>query len=165
MRGVLAAFLLLIPGGLFAQGHSQPCSYDACALRLTGGGWFSQPKVVRGTSGVPVAAADRSDDLRELLASSDSAATFYARFETSDRHADRFGLLGGALLVAGAVAYLVDGSRDSTWPVVFYAGGLTIAIAASGPRRRAVSELSTAMWWYNRDLELRSGERGKPTPP
>ena len=150
--------VLLLPAVAVAQTPTTGCSYQECALRTTGGGWFSGPAIVRGRTGERVSKFDRSKDLEGLMSQNDSSAAYYELFARSDRHADRFGLLGGLLMLGGVVVQVAEGSNDfSAWGVGLYFGGIVIGIGSSAPRRRSISELQTAIWWYNSTLELNGG--------
>jgi len=155
-RVLLAGFLITATVALPAPARSQaseaPCTYEACALRLRPGGWFSGPKVVRGPAGVEVAGYGRRSTFEEMFASSDSAASHYAAFETHDRRADVLGAVAAALGLAATIVELRNDAHPSGWSVGLYAGGITTGLLARLPRRRAHAEFSDAMWWYNREL-------------
>lgn len=152
---VLCLLLACTPAS--AQVPQGPCSYDECALRIIdGGGYFGSQYVVRGSAGYSVAIARRSDTLEELFAVSDSSATYYANFETHERYADWFGWIGTGLMLSGFVADLVGEGGVFSRSFLLYGGGLTVTYGLAVPQqRKAATDLSNAIWWYNQSL-LRS---------
>jgi hypothetical protein len=139
---------------LSAQEPLVACPYDACALRVVdGGGYFGTQVVVRGREGYSVAMARRSATLEDLFAVNDSAAAYYARFETRERYSDWFGWTGTGLMVAGFIADLIDEGGLFSRSFLFYGGGLAVTYGIALPlQRRAQTDLSNAVWWYNRSL-------------
>lgn len=130
------------------------CSYHACALRVVdGGGYFASQVVVRGREGFSVAPARRSDALESLFAVNDSAAVYYARFETNERYADVSGWVGAGLMLSGFVADLLGEGGFFSKSFLLYGGGLAITYGISVPLQgRASTNLSNAIWWYNQSL-------------
>lgn len=162
---VLLSFSSILPGSLRGQDASEPCSYDACALRVEPRGFFSETTVVRGTEGTVVATQDRNGDLERLFQASDSAAVHYASFAVSDRHADWLSGLSGGLALASLVVVASEGDWDewNGWPLGLDIGAFVVGIAAVFPRRNADRAFSRAVWWYNRDLA--TGEREEAAAP
>ena len=148
------ALLGLILWGEVASAQEPPCSYQACALRVVdGGGYFALPVVVQGSVGYAVANVRRSDTLEDLF-TSDSAAAHYESFEFQDRIADWSGWVGSGLILAGLVADYIIG-QDGVFSRSFflYGGGAAVIWGVAMPaERRAMTEMSTAIWWYNQDL-------------
>lgn len=153
---VLLALLGPIPGheAASAQERQPSCSYETCGLRVVdGGGYFASQVVVRGQAGYSVALARRSDELEELFASNDSAATYYAQFETHDRRADWFGWVGTGLMIAGFVADVFGEGGLFSRSFLLYGGGLAVTYGVALPeQRKASTDLSNAVWWYNRSF-------------
>jgi len=145
--------LLLCFTAVSAQ-EPQACSYDVCALRVVdGGGYFASQVVVRGRQGYSLALARRSATLEDLFAANDSASTYYARFETHDRQADWFGWIGSGLLLTGLVADIFGEGGLSSRSFLLYGGGIAVTYGVAIPaQRRASTDLSNAVWWYNRSL-------------
>lgn len=152
----LIALLGPIPhhAALSAQERPSSCSYDECGLRVVdGGGWFASQVVVRGQQGYSVALARRSEELEELFAANDSAATYYANFETHDRRADWFGWIGTGLMLAGFVADVFGEGGLFSRSFLLYGGGLAVTYGVALPeQRKASTDLSNAVWWYNRSF-------------
>lgn len=140
-----------------AQEPQTLCSYEACALRvIDGGGYFGSQVLVRGREGHSVGVARRSATLDDLFAVNDSAAAHYARFETHERYADWFGWLGTGLMLSGFIADLIGEGGLFSRSFLLYGGGLAVTYGAALPaQRRASTDLSNAIWWYNQSL-LRS---------
>jgi hypothetical protein len=137
-----------------AQEPRSACAYDACALRVVDGGdYFGTQFVVRGIEGYSVAVARRSATLGDLFAVDDSAASYYARFETHERYADWFGWTGTGLMIAGFIADLAGEGGLFSRSFLLYGGGLAVTYGVALPQqRRAQTDLSNAIWWYNRAL-------------
>ena len=152
-RIAILALVVCCPA-LSAQEPGAPCPYDACALRVVdGGGYFGTQVVVRGREGYSVTLARRSATLEDLFAVNDSAASYYARFETHERYADWFGWTGTGLMVAGFIADLLGEGGLFSRSFLLYGGGLAVTYGVALPQqRRAQTDLSSAIWWYNRSL-------------
>lgn len=138
-----------------APAQEPGCTYQACALRVVdGGGYFALPVVVQGSVGYAVANVRRSRTLEDLFATSDSAAAHYERFEFQDRIADWSGWFGSGLIVAGLVMdYIVGQDGVFSRSFFLYGGGAAVTWGVAMPaERRALTEMSTAIWWYNQDL-------------
>jgi hypothetical protein len=152
--------LILCVGAVSAQQGQTPCSYEACALRvIDGGGYFALPFVVRGREGYEVGRVRRSATLDSLFAVSDSAAAHYQRFETHDRYADWFGWVGTGLILSGFVVDLFGDGGLFSKSFLLYGGGLAVTWGVALPaERRASTDLSNAIWWYNQSLA------GSPRP-
>lgn len=100
-----------------------------------------------------VAPVRRSDALGSLFAASDSAAAYYTRFETHDRYADWFGWVGTALVLSGFVGDLAGGGGIFSRTYLLYGAGLAVTWGVALPaERRASTDLSNAIWWYNQSL-------------
>ena len=150
-RAVVPSLMLLCtaltPPTVRAQvAPDSACTYSRCALRVDYG-WFST-RLVRGTTGEPVARLGWfGSGVDVLLTASDSAA-YYAREYQTRRQTDALlGLLAGALLIAG----FADGEdMDEGGPLIL--AGLTLSLVSLpftvGIRR----SLDRSVWWYNRDL-------------
>jgi hypothetical protein len=130
------------------------CSYEACALRVVdGGGWFGSQVVVRGREGFSVAPARRSMTLDSLFAVNDSASSYYAKFETHERYADVAGWVGTGLMLTGFIADIIGEGGFFSKSFLFYGGGLAMTYGVAMPQQRMAStDLSNAIWWYNRSL-------------
>jgi hypothetical protein len=146
--------LAICCGTASAQEPQIPCAYEACALRVVdGGGYFGSQVVVRGRQGYSVAVARRSATLEGLFAVNDSAAAHYARFESHERQADWFGWIGTGLMVSGFIADLFGEGGLFSRSFLLYGGGLAVTYGVALPvQRRAVTDLSNAIWWYNQSL-------------
>ena len=147
-------YLVLCVEAVSAQEPRTSCSYEACALRvIDGGGYFALPLVVQGREGYAVAPVRRSATLDSLFAASDSAAAYYARFERHDRYADWFGWVGTGLLLSGFVVDLFGDGGLFSHSFLLYGGGLAVTWGIALPvERRASTDLSNAIWWYNQSL-------------
>jgi hypothetical protein len=154
LNRLLLLGLVLCCGAASAQEPQPSCSYDACALRvIDGGGYFASQVVVQGRDGTSVALARRSDTLHDLFSVSDSAVVYYARFASHERYADWFGWTGTGLMIAGFIADLVGEGGLFSRSFLLYGGGLAVTYGAALPaQRRASTDLSNAIWWYNRSL-------------
>ena len=146
--------LVLLCGTASAQEPPADCTYRACALRVVdGGGYFGIQVVVRGQEGYSVAPMRRSPTLENVFAVNDSSAAYYASFARNERNADWTGWLGVGLMVSG---FLVDIFGDEGFfssSFLLYGGGLAVTYGIALPiQRRAVTDLSNAIWWYNRSL-------------
>ena len=109
--------------------------------------------VVRGREGYSVALARRSDALEDLFAVNDSAAVYYARFESHDRTADWSGWLGTGLMIVGFIADLAGEGGLFSRSFLLYGGGLAVTYGIALPQQRMAStDLSSAIWWYNQSL-------------
>ena len=154
MNRIALLGIALLASPAFAQQPQVRCSYETCALRVVDGGdWFGSQVVVQGRQGYSVAYARRSETLAELFASSDSARSYYARFETHDRYADWSGWLGTGLMLTGFIADIFGEGGFFSRSFFLYGGGLAVTYGVALPyQRRAATDLSNAIWWYNRSL-------------
>ena len=154
MKRLALLALFLTCEAASAQRLQTPCAYEACALRIVdGGGYFGTQVVVRGREGYSVAMARRSATLDSLFAVNDSAAAYYADFETKERYADWFGWAGAGLMVSGFIADLIGEGGLFSRSFLLYGGGLVVTYGVALPfQRRAGTDLSNAIWWYNRSL-------------
>jgi hypothetical protein len=151
---LLALILVLCFDAAAAQQRQALCSYEACALRVVdGGGYFGAQVVVQGREGYALAAARRSATLEGVFAVDDSAAVYYSRFETHERYADWSGWVGTGLMLTGFVTDLVGEGGLFSKSFLFYGGGLAVTYGVALPlQRRSATDLSNAIWWYNRSL-------------
>ncbi len=150
---VMLGFLLAVQTAS-AQQPPAACTYEACALRvIDGGGYFALPFVVQGRVGYGVGPVRRSDALDDLFTVSDSAASYYAKFETQDRYADWFGWVGTGLLLSGFVVDVFGDGGLFSKSFLLYGGGLAVTWGVALPaERRASTHMSNAIWWYNQSL-------------
>lgn len=110
---------------------------------------------MRGREGYSVALARRSAALEDLFAVNDSAASYYAKFEEHDRYADWFGWVGTGLMLTGFFTDILGEGGFFSKSFLFYGGGLAVTYGVSLPeQRRAQTDLSNAIWWYNRSMGL-----------
>lgn len=132
------------------------CTYEDCALRIIdGGGYFDSPFVVRGQEGYAVSIVRRSDELESVFAVNDSASVYYARFASQERLADWSGWAGTGLMLAGFIADLVGEGGLFSKSALLYGSGLAVTYGVAIPaQRRAGTNLSGAIWWYNRSLRV-----------
>lgn len=146
--------LLLWCGAASAQQPQSSCTYETCALRVVdGGGYFAPQVVVRGSEGYSVALARRSETLENVFAVNDSAAAYYARFETRERYADWSGWIGTGLMLAGFIFDIAGEGGFFSRSFFLYGGGLAVTYGVAMPLQgRAGTDLSNAIWWYNRSL-------------
>ena len=153
-RGLLLGLLLWSTPASAQEPATRACSYEACALRVVdGGGWFGSQVVVQGREGFTVAVARRSVALDSVFAVSDSAATYYAQFEAHDRYADWAGWLGTGLMLTGFIVDIIGEGGFFSTSFLFYGGGLAMTYGVALPQQRmAATDLSNAIWWYNRSL-------------
>lgn len=154
MKRLTLVLLALWAVPVSAQDSPTGCSYQTCALRMIdGGGYFGAQLVVQGREGSPVAPARRSATLGELFAANDSAAAYYARFETHERYADWAGWAGAGLMISGFVADLLGEGGLFSRSFLLYGGGLALTYGVAVPLQgKATTDLSGAIWWYNQSL-------------
>ena len=138
-----------------AQGAPTPagpaveqCGYDACALRVEPGGFFTRPVLLRGVSAERVQRAGfRGFDLEGVVQGSDSAARHARDYRASQTRASAAGLVGTAL----AVTALIVSQSDGDAPVMPYSvGASAVGLYAGFEARRAAAALSRSLWWHNR---------------
>ena len=154
MTRLLLLALVLWPTAASAQEPQHPCTYHACALRIVdGGGYFGSQVVVRGREGFSVAPVRRSDALESLFAADDSAAVYYANFASKERYADWSGWIGAGLLLSGFVVDLFGDGGLFSRSFLLYGGGIAVTYGVALPlQRRAATDMSAAIWWYNQSL-------------
>jgi len=120
---------------------------------VDGGGYFGAQVVVRGQAGYSVAPARRSPALEDVFAVNDSSAAYYARFARHERNADWTGWVGTGLMLSGFIADLIGEGGLFSRSFLLYGGGLAVTYGVALPlQRRAATDLSSAIWWYNRSL-------------
>lgn len=129
---------------------TESCSYDACALRVEPGGFFSRPVLLRGVSAERVQRAGfRGFDLQGVVQGSDSAVRYARDYRASQTRASAAGLVGTAL----AVTALIISQSDDDTPVMPYSiGASVVGVYAGFEARRALGALSRALWWHNRQV-------------
>ena len=137
------------------QSPLQPCTYDACALRVEPR-LFGSPRIVRGAAGVPVGSiGPLGADLEEIVQGADSAV----RHARDYRRAQTRGLVatvGGAALFAVGLAQcdedglLFEGCSSGAGALAL--GGLGATLYGAFEYSRANRSLSRSLWWYNRAL-------------
>jgi hypothetical protein len=149
MTRVLVLLALACVGPLSAQNTS--CPFETCALRIEAGGFFSSARIVRGAQAERVAKADRSDVLRDLMASNDSARAHYARFAHLDRTSDWLRGIGSVLWLGGITLTSVKRSNEALNFAITFTG-LSLGTAGGVVGRRAFNQLSQSIWWYNAGL-------------
>ena len=124
------------------------CSYDACALRVEPGGFFSRPRLLRGVNAEPVARFGiAGPDLAALVAGSDSAVAHALAFRP---HQIRAGVAGLASTIAAAAAIVIgwnDVNDNNLWPLSIASLGL--GVYAGYEARLAQREVARSVWWYN----------------
>jgi hypothetical protein len=126
------------------------CTYDECGLRVEPGGLFRTPVLLRGARGQHVAGFGRlGPDLPRIVAGADSAVAHARAFRPLQRRAGVAGLLAGA---AAVTAIALDAASDANDSAPFSIGAAVLGVYAGFETRRAVRELSRAVWWYNRAL-------------
>ena len=135
---------------VLAQPATPPSTYDTCAIRQEGS------RLLRGAASVEVGhlglwSAPRMTD---LVQGSDSARTYALRFDENYNSGTRLSFLGVALSIPIFVQ-LAPGNRrtqSEAWLIGLAVPSLVFNIAAGFKLRRARKALSSALWWYNRDL-------------
>jgi hypothetical protein len=125
-----------------------PCSYDACALRvryrLLGG------QIVQGREENRVVSLGWLAPSAPLFGDrSDTAAWHYASFRRKEHVGAALGFAG---LVASVAALLVGDSNEDL-AAGLGIGGTVLVIGGGIQLGRANEQLSRAVWWYNRTLE------------
>jgi hypothetical protein len=100
-----------------------------------------------------VAYVRRSATLENVFQVNDSSAAYYAKFETHERYSDWLGWTGAGLMVSGFIADLLGKGGLFSRSFLLYGGGLAVTYGVALPMQgRARSDLSQAIWWYNRSL-------------
>ena len=151
IRYALLLALFALPCALDAQNTA--CTYESCALRIDYGGLFSSARVVQGADAQRIAKANRSDELKSVLASNDSASVHYARFEKLDRTSDWLGGIGAAAWLGGLTVGLLTHADPGDAPYVALSiAGVSLGMAGGIVGRRAFNQLSESIWWYNAGL-------------
>ena len=124
----------------------ESCSYDACALRVDPGGFFSRPTLRRGIAGERVERAGFTGfDLPRLVQGSDSAMHYARAYRTSAKRAGVAGLVGGLLAITAVVVSESTDASAAPYSVAATALGFYTGFEA----RRALGGLSRSLWWYN----------------
>ena len=122
------------------------CTYDRCAIRLSGG------RLVQGMTAVRIARIGLYPPRIDLLANADDSTRFhYQAFRKYHTRSASLGLVGLALAAAGA-ALVAGTNKDATqWTGVgLTAVGFGFSLGARSSGRRGWNELSQAVWFYNR---------------
>jgi len=138
--------------GVMLTGGGQPCSYDACVLRVEET-WFGR-KVVRGPEGALVARLGLGGpSLANVVVGSDSAvyhARLYERAQTTGTVLTLIGTLGS---VASLIAYSQREPEDDlrSEVIAVNVGALVVGIVGTSFQYKARRELSRSLWWFNRN--------------
>ena len=136
-------------------GSRDPCSYDACALRLEPG--WSGRRLVRGTAGTPVAKLGLfGPDLVPFVQRSDSAVVFARAYRRDRIRAVVLAFVGASVVGAAAAESQVfernaPDPSGGEWAAMI--GGLAVSFVGFHFQYRSERELARALWWHNRDLE------------
>lgn len=138
----------LSAGGASAQQAPANCSYDTCALRIRAPTMTTPRMLVRGQEGDEVVRLGLMEPaIAPFVQLSDSAA-FHAR--TYDVLYDRGSLItivGTVLAVGSPIVF--GGTMQK---IGFTMAGVGISIYGSIVTNQANEALSSAVWWYNREL-------------
>ena len=131
-----------------AQTDASQCRYDECALRISPGSFTQSPALLRGRDGQRVAQLGLfQEPVTPHFAQSDSARAYALEY---DRLFDRGGVLSGAGTIVAVLAPIV--LHGTLRQVAFTAVGVGLSAYGSVVTKRADEALSTAVWWYNRDM-------------
>jgi hypothetical protein len=124
----------------------ESCSYDACALRVEPGGFFSRPTLVRGLAAERVARAGfRGFDLQPIVQGADSAVHYARAYRASQTRASISGLTATLLGITAAI--VSQSSDDSAVPYTVAAS--VVGVYTGYEVRRSLGRLSRSLWWYN----------------
>lgn len=129
---------------------SAPGTYDTCVLRLTPTGWDGA-RSSAGVSEPPSSPGEPSATLQDLFARNNSAAARYRPFARRDWCADGIDWTSGALLAVGLALPVIDG-RSAPSTGMEAAGIALFLFGIPIVRNQAERELTSAIWWYNREL-------------
>jgi len=148
--GLAAAAGLLGPTPTAAQ----ECTYAACALRLQGG------SIVAGAQPTTVTRLPfwSNPELRPWMVTSDSVENYVDVVEANWKSGN---LLSYSGMLVGVVGFALTrpfeaGVTDDTryWVGLGLMGaGIGLGLRGSSKQQRARDALSTAIWWYNGELE------------
>jgi hypothetical protein len=155
MKRSLSAFTLLL--GLAAPLAAQagnPCTYDTCALRMRGAGFFKPAYLVRGEGQQEVLMlAPFGAPTAPLFQGSDSAFVAALEYDRLQPVASVLNLAGPALLVLGP--FLTNWREKPFASFAIMAGGFGMSIYGTYLMNAANDELSRAIWYHNRELVRR----------
>jgi hypothetical protein len=141
---ILAASLVIASN---AHAQETGCSFATCALRIDHG--FLRTRIVAGQQQSVVAKVTGfGTDLATQLALPDSAAVHVRRANSRMKSGTLLGLLGLGLTAAAA---FVD-TEGATPRLTLFGVGVGFAVAGTIQQASARSELSQAIWWYNRQF-------------
>jgi hypothetical protein len=109
--------------------------------------------IIRGADGPVVGTLGwfRDFDLKQLLASSPSAAADVRAFETNNFRGSLVGAIGATTTLIGVVV-AANSSNNAASPVLVI-GGVGAMLWGAQHLSMSYSSLSRALWWYNRDLK------------
>lgn len=147
----------MLPVGAAAQDSArvvvtvggQPCSYDACALRVEDG-WFSR-RLLRGPEGTVVARLGiGGPSLASVVQISDSAVQHARRYQSAQRTGTVLTTIGSLGALAAVVALNLQDRDVDDEAIAVNIAGLAVWIAGNTYLYKARRELSRSVWWYNR---------------
>lgn len=148
----LTAVLGIVPAAT-AWAQEDACTYDACALRVSGRGGSV---ILRGVESERIARIGFwgfAPRLPLLAERSDSAAYYYRRFRSAHNTSNWLFLVGTVpAAIIGVMAALEPDREAGTLGIgllVTFTGTLVAGAIVRGP---APDRLSRAIWWYNRTL-------------
>ena len=151
---LLCAFLCTVAAPLAAQGN--PCTYDTCALRMRGAGFFKPGYIVRGEAQQEIMMlAPFGTPTAPIFQASDSAFIAALEYDRLQPVASVLNLAGPALLVLGP--FLTNWRERPIASFALMAGGFGMSVYGTYLTNAANDELSRAIWYYNRDVA--SGRR------
>ena len=149
-----AAVALLAPGAAAQQPSivtpgGQPCTYDACVLRVEDG-WFSR-RLVRGPEGTVVARLGiGGPSLASVVSISDSAVAHARRYQSAQRTGAILTTVGSLGTIAAVVALNLEDRDVDQEALAVNVAGLAVWVVGNTYLYKARRELGRSLWWYNR---------------
>jgi hypothetical protein len=152
---ITALVMVLLPAAARAQdtpATPAACTYDTCALRVQAPSLTSPLQIVRGLDGAEVVTLGLLQPaVAPFLALSDSAV---AHARVYDVQFDRGTLVSYAgTIVAIGAPILLQGTMQK---IAFTGVGIGLSVYGGMLINQANDALNRALWWYNRELAIRS---------
>ena len=147
----LAALILVVAARSSLLAQTDPsCTYDACAVRIEHGVFFSGQQLVRGVAGARVTTISPfSTSVARALAGDDSAAVYARTFQEKYTWGSSMALAGS---VIGTVPIVLRGDDYSDVDIAFTITGYGIALVGGWMITSGWRDLNRAVWWFNRQF-------------
>jgi hypothetical protein len=155
LHATAAAVMVLLPAVASAQdapATPAACTYDTCALRVQAPSFTSPLQIVRGLEGAEVVTLGLlQPEVAPFLALSDSAVAHARVYDVQFDRGTLISYAGTAIAIVAPI--LLEGTMQK---IAFTGVGIGLSVYGGMLINQANDALNRALWWYNRELAIRS---------